>query len=762
MGTSTLPDTHSPLSFHTVLNNPQQQAVLHPAGPLLVLAGAGSGKTRVITFRIAHLLAERHVPPYRILAVTFTNKAAREMRDRLAKLVGPQITADLWVGTFHATCARLLRRYHDAVGLRRDYVIYDDADQRALMTRVAKSLGLDDKRFPPKLLLSIVHAHKQQGVPPSDLTISSHADQIVARAYDAYDRQMRSSNAVDFDDLLLHIMRLAEDPDALPGHELRSRFSYVLVDEFQDVNAVQYRLVRALVSQHRELMVVGDDDQSIYRWRGADVRIIRGFQHDFHPARVLKLEQNYRSSGNVVRAALGVIRPSPEREAKELFTENPPGEPIRVVATRDERDEAAFVVKSIRTALLDGLDPGHVAIFYRTHAQSRVLEEAMRSENLPYQIIGGTRFFDRAEVKDLLAYLRVLVNPSSDVDLLRIINVPRRGIGQATIDRIARAANLRHVSLLHVVEHALDDCGLGPPARNRVSAVATLLAHLRTEAAALSPRSLAERVLEVTGYATSLSQDNTAEADARLGNLQELLGSLEEYEAEASAGGEQPSLSGYLERVSLVSDVDQLKEESHVSMMTVHAAKGLEFSMVLLTGAEEDLFPYRSNSMAGDPSQLEEERRLAYVAFTRARHHLVVTYAGSRMIFGSTRYARPSRFLSDIPTEIVNRILSPALASLQQAASHIACASPTTRHTARQPTLPPPARAPGERFIDHDLVDELPTDELQLLPGARVVHSRFGEGQVHAVQTSSSPPVVDVFFPGWGHKKILATLLRPA
>ncbi|MFW5739817.1 MAG: ATP-dependent helicase, partial [Myxococcota bacterium] len=431
------PDDCAPLE--DALNQPQLAAVTHPAGPLLVLAGAGSGKTRVITYRIAHLVALQRVPPYRILAVTFTNKAAREMRERLRHLVGADIASDLWVGTFHATCARLLRRYHSAVGLARDFVIYDDTDQRAVMNRVVKMLDLDDRQYPPKLLLSAIHGYKQDGLGAADVPLDSAMNQVLAQVFEAYQRQLLAANAVDFDDLLIHVMRLAENPRSVAGDELQRRFEHVLVDEFQDVNQVQYRLVRALVAQHGNLCVVGDDDQSIYRWRGADVRIIRGFKNDFPATRVVKLEQNYRSTGNVVRCALGVIKPSPEREPKELFTENAAGTPVLTVATRDERDEAAYVVATILRAIHEGVDPRQIAVFYRIHAQSRVLEEAMRAENVPYQIVGGTRFFDRAEIKDLLAYLRVLVNPASDVDLLRIINVPARQIGQATVNKLVEA-----------------------------------------------------------------------------------------------------------------------------------------------------------------------------------------------------------------------------------------------------------------------------------------------------------------------------------
>lgn len=746
-----------------LLNEPQRQAVAHKDGPLMVFAGAGSGKTRVITFRIANLLALHRVPPYRILAVTFTNKAASEMRSRLERLVGAEVTRDLWVGTFHSTCARLLRRHHEAVGLARDFLIYDDADQRALMARVLKALDIDDKRFPPKALLGTIHSYKQQGIGPADAPRDNPFEVVTARAYEAFEKHLLACNAVDFDDLILHAVRLAEDKESSAGDDIRSRFRYVLVDEFQDANPIQYRLVKALASQHHNLCVVGDDDQSIYRWRGADVRIIRGFERDFAGATTVKLEENYRSSSNIVSAALGVIQPSRERVPKELFTSNPPGEPVRVVAARDERDEAAFVVLTVKQALEHGVEPREIAIFYRIHAQSRVLEEALRSENVPYQIVGGTKFFERAEIKDLLSYLRVLASPQSDVDLVRIINVPARGIGQATIERIVATATRKQTSLFEVLMRHLDACGLGSAPAKRVLSFRALLEHLRERAIELGPRDLAEHVIESTGYAAALQRENTPEADARLENLREMLGSLQDYEDEAEASGEPPSLSGYLERVALIADVDQMQDGGRVSMMTVHAAKGLEFEVVLVTGVEEDLFPYRSTSTMLDPGELEEERRLGYVAFTRARKFLFVTNAGIRTIFGQTRYCRPSRFLADMPANVVEQTLSPGL-STNRMRLDVSAELSTQRSRAPLLGMDRPRRPPEEpgRYMERDVVDPEPQDDVPLQRGTLVSHERFGEGKVESVEATTSPPVVVVFFPGWGKKRIVSTFLRPA
>jgi DNA helicase II / ATP-dependent DNA helicase PcrA len=413
------------------LNVPQREAVMHLSGPLLVFAGAGSGKTRVITYRIANLVANGNVPPYKILAVTFTNKAAGEMRNRLAQILGP-LASDLWVGTFHATCAKLLRRHGTAIGVPPQFLIYDASDQKAIMTRVLKELELDERRYAPRAVLARIHKEKQEGRGPEEMSLDSYFDEAIQKVYVKYQKALESCGALDFEDIILKALKLAES-DTEDGAAIRRKFSHVLVDEFQDTNASQYRLLRAFTQGHTNLCVVGDDDQSIYRWRGADVRNIRGFRTDYADARVVKLEQNYRSTQAIVAAALGVIAKSTTREPKELWTANPPGEAIMVVTASDERDEAASVIRGIQEARSSGVSLKHVAVFYRVHAQSRVLEEGLRSVNIPYQIVGGMKFYERAEVKDAISYLRLLVNPASDMDLLRIINVPARGLGKTTI-----------------------------------------------------------------------------------------------------------------------------------------------------------------------------------------------------------------------------------------------------------------------------------------------------------------------------------------
>jgi DNA helicase-2/ATP-dependent DNA helicase PcrA len=744
------------------LNEPQATAVSHARGPLLVFAGAGSGKTRVITYRIANLLAQGRVPPWRILAVTFTNKAAGEMRARLERLCGHELARALWVGTFHATCARLLRAHGAAVGLQPNFVIYDTSDQRAVVARALKDLDLDERRYPARAVLSAIHKHKQEGRGPDEAAAHSYVDEIALRIFRAYEERLQAANAVDFEDLILRMARLLKTDD---GDKIRRRFDHVLVDEFQDTNATQYLFLRELVRDHHNLCVVGDDDQSIYRWRGADVRNIRGFRRDYPEATIVKLEQNYRSTKRIVTAALSVISRSYEREPKELWTANDDGTAVLVVAARDERDEAAYVVDSIQHARAEGTDLREMAVFYRIHAQSRVLEDAMRAARVPYQIIGGLKFYDRAEIKDALAYLRVIVNPKSDVDLMRIVNVPARGIGQTTVDRLTTWATLNDVTLSDALAR-IDEVGdLGAAAKKKLQAFRELVDGLRVASASSTPSALVEQVLEASGYLKALEKEDSAESDARMENLRELVSSLHDYEAEAEAAGEVPMLSSFLERVTLVSDVDAMDEGGRVVLMTVHGAKGLEFERVFLTGMEEEMFPYKGVN-PGETDELEEERRLAYVAITRARTSLAMTHTQMRQIFGTTRWNRPSRFLGELPPGVVEQRATAATAG--DARARFVDREPAAR-SARQPWShpqgAPPASAPepGDRFVDHDFFDDR-EGEVTAMPlrrGARVRHDRFGDGEVLRVVSVGEPAVV-AFFPGWGEKKILARFLRPA
>jgi DNA helicase-2/ATP-dependent DNA helicase PcrA len=756
------------------LNEPQASAVGHVQGALLVFAGAGSGKTRVITYRVANLVACARVPPWRILAVTFTNKAAGEMRTRIESLCGVDVARSLWVGTFHATCATLLRAHGAAVGVQPNFLIYDTNDQKAVLSRVLKDLDLDDRRYPPRAILSHIHKHKQEGRGPDEAAATSYLDDVAVRIFRAYEERLRAANAVDFEDLILLVARLLEH--TTEGDRIRRRFDYLLVDEFQDTNAIQYRFLRELARDHGNLCVVGDDDQSIYRWRGADVRNIRGFRRDYPGATIVKLEQNYRSTKRIVAAALAVIVRSAEREPKELWTANEDGGAVRIVFARDERDEAAFVVEAIKRAREDGTQVRDVAVFYRIHAQSRVLEEALRAANIPYQIVGGARFYERAEIKDALAYLRIVVNPRSDVDLLRVVNVPARGIGTTTIDRLVAWATANDATLVDALSLLEQIEDLGSAAKKKLLGFRELLARIRSAATQLAPAELLEHVLTDTGYVRALEKEDTAEADARIENLRELLGSMQDYGAEAEAAGEKPSLAGFLERVTLASDVDAMEEGGRVVLMTVHSAKGLEFEQVLLTGMEEEMFPYKGVA-PGQGEELEEERRLAYVAITRARTNLVMIHTQMRQIFGTTRWNRPSRFLGELPDGIAEHTVTASMAREATVARYIDREPPMVRHIGRNidgDTAPrgwrhPQARdernepQPGDRYVDHEFFDDRPDEGpgFRMRRGARVKHDRFGEGKVLSVVSVGEPAVV-AFFPGWGEKKILARFLKLA
>jgi DNA helicase II / ATP-dependent DNA helicase PcrA len=775
-------DAHAPSPCSAPeLNGPQATAVAHTSGPLLVFAGAGSGKTRVITYRIANLVARERVAPWRILAVTFTNKAAGEMRARLerADLLGP-VARDLWVGTFHATCAKFLRSFPEAIERTRSFVIYDATDQKAVVTRVLREMKLDDRRYSPKSVLAAIHKEKQEGRGPSEMKLESYFDDAIQKAYVRYEEALRGANALDFEDLILSVVRILEakadgsvDGAVVAAREaLEKKFDHVLVDEFQDTNQVQYRMLKRLTARTRNLCVVGDDDQSIYRWRGADVRNIRYFRRDYPDAQVVKLEQNYRSTKRIVASALAVIAPSPTREPKELWTGNDDGAPIRVIACADERDEGACVVRAIRDAREAGIGTRQIAVFYRVHAQSRVLEEALRAANMPYQIVGGTKFYDRAEIKDALSYLRILVNPKSDVDVLRVINTPSRGIGSTTLERVATYASSQRLSLFAALER-LDAFSedLAAAARRRLGQFRELVFLMKREAEGKSPADVLRIVLTRSGYKKALEEEDTAEAEGRLENLAELEGSMSDYADEAEARGEAPTLEGFLERVSLVSDTDTAADVEKVTLMTVHGAKGLEFELVLLTGMEEDMFPYRNQEMRS-PEEMEEERRLAYVAITRARHHLIVTHTRQRQIFGTTRLGTPSRFVRDLPDDAIEHLETAAARANSAQGRWIDREAPTSFSPPPWPSpkgearpsnsAPPPRRhrptTPGERFVEYDAADD-GAEGVALRRGSKVLHDRFGRGEVKEVTMSGEPAVI-AFFPGWGDKKVLARFLK--
>jgi DNA helicase-2/ATP-dependent DNA helicase PcrA len=733
------------------LNDRQSEAVLHGEGPLVIFAGAGSGKTRVITHRVAQLVSEREVKPWRILAVTFTNKAAAELRQRLEALV-PGSARDLWVGTFHAICARLLRRYAELAEVRKDFVIYDDSDQRSMITRILRDMGLDERRYHPRQVAGLINRAKNEAVGPDDFDARDGFERTVQSVYATYEKRMRESSALDFGDLIYRLVdAMSKSPQLL--YELQTRFSHVLVDEYQDTNRVQYLLLRALCERHRNLCVVGDDDQSIYRFRGADRRNILEFSRQFADARVIKLEQNYRSTQRILRVANAVVRNNVDREQKTLWTDNEDGSKITLLSCSDERDEAHMVVKLMLMLLEKGYARSELALLYRTHAQSRVFEEALRFNDLPYKVIGGLRFYDRAEIKDLMCYLRVVHNPDDDVSLLRVINTPARGIGKTSIERLLDSAARSGTSVYRALCAVEDDPAQTASARKSLLRFRDLIEMLRTLAnEGHGPGELARCVLEQTGYAQALKDEDSVEADARLENLQEVLGSMLEFESEA----EEPTLAAFLELVTLQTDADRSAAgDDVVTLMTVHAAKGLEFPVVMVAGLEEETFPHTGLSPEDDPDDLEEERRLAYVAFTRAKKRLFLSYAEQRRVYGELRYRRPSRFLDEMPQDELERVGARA-----QPQPRFSQPSAAFRGAGPPQMAPRPATVPGDSHVDpFEASDSGEGIELQL--GMRVRHKKFGVGQVRAL-TAGSPPRVTVSFPGWGEKTLISSYLEPA
>jgi DNA helicase II / ATP-dependent DNA helicase PcrA len=633
-----------PKDYLADLNPVQQEAVLTTEGPLLVIAGAGSGKTRVLTYRVAHLVSACGVKPNEILAITFTNKAAEEMRTRLENLLG-NVARAIWILTFHAACGRILRREAPRLGYKSNFTIYDQADQVRLVKQCLEDLERDPKRFVPRGIHSQISNAKNQLVDPDEYMsrVSSFYDQTVAEVYALYQKRLFASNAVDFDDMLMLTVRVLERFPEAHAHWQKA-FRYVMVDEYQDTNHAQYRLLQLLAGKHRNLMVVGDPDQSIYAFRGADIRNILEFERDFKDTRTIALEQNYRSTNTILNAANSVIVNNSERKEKNLWSELGEGRPVRVIETEDEHAEARFVAAEIAALVEEGYSADEIAVFYRTNAQSRVLEDVLVRQGIAYQVIGGPRFYERAEIKDLIAYLQVLDNPFDAVSLTRIANRPRRGIGDTTLARLQSYADAHGISLFEALAYP-EEAGVGAAPLKAVSALRTLLVSLQSQTQELKVPELIEAVLERSGYLEALEAERTIEALGRIENLQELVGVGREYLQQA----EQPGLSGFLQEISLYSDQDAIRgEQSLVTLMTIHNAKGLEFQGVFLIGMEEGIFPHvRSIEEQG----VEEERRLAYVGMTRARERLTLTHATSRSLWGSRTFNLPSRFLDELPRE---------------------------------------------------------------------------------------------------------------
>jgi DNA helicase-2/ATP-dependent DNA helicase PcrA len=745
------------------LNGPQAEAVFHEGGPLLILAGAGSGKTRVLTHRVAHLVESGQAHPYEILAITFTNKAAAEMRGRVIDLIGP-IAQNMWVSTFHSACARILRSEAQRLGYRSGYTIYDQDDQVRLMRHCLEELGYDIKRFPPRSVHARVSDAKNRLVDVDDFlrgetpeggswdgaTLGTDYLEVTAAAYKLYQRRLYELNAMDFDDLIMRTV----DVFNLFEHRLahyREAFRHVLVDEYQDTNRAQYVLVRLLAEEHRRITVVGDDDQSVYSWRGADIRNILEFEQDFGEATIIKLEQNYRSTTTILDAANAVIAHNRGRKPKRLWSERGTGDPVLVQECRDEHEEARLVAGQIQTLLRGGRRGEEIAVFYRVNAQSRVLEDILVRYNIPYQVLGGTRFYERAEIKDILAYLRVVVNPADDISFQRIVNSPKRGLGAVAQGRLQSLAAEEGVSLRAALALAGEADDLAPAARNAFAELDSLFSSWerrleRDETVAEQVRS----VMEESGMIAALRDARTLEAEGRLENLQEFLGVSQEFDRHNPEGG----LVDLLAEVSLYADIDSLREQAElVTLMTLHNAKGLEYPFVFITGMEDGMFPH---SRALDEQNLEEERRLCYVGITRAMERVHLSYARNRSIYGTGSYQLPSRFLAEIPAALIEKRAAVGAGTRRPPAVGGAArpyfggrpsGQATTGGAASGRATSGPAKAARRGGGA-----KTPDAETGFAVGDRVVHAKFGEGVVLGVEAGG---VVRVFFSDTGEQKKL-------
>lgn len=654
------------MSIYDTLNPMQKEAVLHTEGPLLILAGAGSGKTRVLTHRIAYLIEEKEVNPWNILAITFTNKAAGEMRERVDSLVGFGAES-IWVSTFHSTCVRILRRYIEHLGYTTSFSIYDSDDQKTLMKQVFKTLDIDTKQYKERSVLGIISSAKDKLISPEEFLLNAGQDfrqKKVGEIYREYQNQLKKNNALDFDDLIVKTVELFQNDSQILDY-YQERFRYIMVDEYQDTNTAQFKLISLLASKYGNLCVVGDDDQSIYRFRGADIENILSFEQTFPGARVIKLEQNYRSTQNILDAANGVIRHNRGRKEKSLWTANGTGDEILFKQFDDARDEADYIARQIRDSEFSYQDQ---AVLYRTNAQSRLLEERCIFYNVPYRLVGGVNFYQRKEIKDILAYLKTVANGVDDLSVLRIINVPKRGIGATSMGRVTMFASEHSMSLYSALREARMVPGLGK-AVEKIGRFISQMECFRAMAQSeeYSIQDLIEAILEETGYEEELKAEGEIEAETRMENIQELINKAAAYEEDS----QHPSLDEFLEQVALVADIDNVdSSEDRVTLMTLHSAKGLEFPKVYLAGMEDGLFPGMMAVSSDDPTDMDEERRLCYVGITRAKKELVITAARKRMTHGETRYCKPSRFVEEIPAELLKEErLEPVLGSARGADS---------------------------------------------------------------------------------------------
>ena len=733
------------MSINDTLNNEQREAVFCTEGPLLMLAGAGSGKTRSLTHRIAYLIEEKGVAPWNILAITFTNKAAQEMRERVDALVGYG-SEDIWISTFHATCSRILRRHIDLLGYDRNFTIYDASDQKSLMKEVLKEMKIDTKQFPERSVMSEISSAKNEYKSPLDYRNeygSNFRNQRIADIYEHYQKRLKENNALDFDDLLVKMVDLFQtNPDVLEHYQ--DRFQYIMVDEYQDTNTVQFLLVSLLAKKYRNLCVVGDDDQSIYKFRGANIYNILNFEKVFPDAQVIRLEQNYRSTQNILNAANGVIANNKGRKEKKLWTENQKGELVHFKQYDTEYDEADGVVSRINFLAMRGVQYKDMAILYRTNAQSRIFEEKLKQKNIPYAIVRGISFYDRKEIKDLMSYLKVVDSGMDDLSVKRIINVPKRGIGQTTINRLQEFAILNQMSFLDAVFNA-DEIPEVTRALAKLHKFADMIEEFREYASEHEISELLEHILDVTQYRAELEAEGTDESISRLEDIEELFNDIAYYEEEE----ENPNLRDFLaekDMYTLNAGIDNLEDENNkVLLMTLHNAKGLEFNNVFLGGMEEGVFPGFGAMMSGDESEIEEERRLCYVGITRAKERLFLSAAKRRMLRGQTQYNRRSRFIDEIPGQYLDT---------EQRVSE----QRVVKNTERPAKYQYGAKA-GKPYNLSDFKVK-PVGELDYQVGDRVKHIKFGVGTVQEITKGGRDFEVAVEFDRVGRKKMFASFAK--
>ena len=725
------------MSFEN-LNSRQQEAVRQLEGPLLILAGAGSGKTSTMTHRIAHML-EEGISPYSILAVTFTNKAAREMRERVEELAGDR-AGSMWIMTFHAMCLRILRVYPEEAGYEPNFVIYDGTDQKTLVKNILKENGISDREFAPQYLLAVISDQKEKGVDPEqyrETMENNYKTKAIYLVYREYQKRLRQNNAMDFDDILLNTVKLFERNEEILLR-YQERFQYIMVDEYQDTNHIQYRLIRQLADRHRNLCVVGDDDQCIYQWRGADIRNILDFESDFPEAKVIKLEQNYRSKGNILDAAYSVIRNNRGRKSKKLWTDRDSGEKLRYYRANNDHEEAAYVARQIGHMNRGGRPLTDFAILYRTNAQSRLFESALSREGIPYRVLSGMRYYDRKEIKDIMCYMRLVVNPKDDLSMRRIVNEPKRGMGDKTVEKVMGFAAVKDKSLLEALSDPEVQDTLPGKAYDRIRELTDCLNLCRQERANLKVSDIYDRLLTKTGYLPALEETGTVEAEGRIENLMEFKSVIYDYEK----GTENPTIEEFMEQLTLAAEVDNYDEhQDTVTLMTMHSAKGLEFPVVFLPGLEDGLFP--GNKAFDDPSGMEEERRLCYVGMTRAKELLFLSSAEERTRYGRTEYTRESQFLRELDRRLVE---GDAVYQRKSGDSSLGVSTGSRDGYAAKPYKPFDAL----KYARYSTRQNAMKNTESFAPGDRVSHGKFGEGMV----LEATDTIVTVAFDGAGVKKL--------